>query len=202
MALDHVLQDIPYYRLFLIYDTLGRFDCLDNPALYELANDKRLVKLSGHILRQTTFEEFELWPYDNHRTSGVIHTLTKEVLTEASLFTFERVRKGLERTIGIGLYSRGFAGIIKEGIYGFLQHTFFVAQNHIRRFDFYQALETIVANDHTAIEVIEVGGSKTPSVQRHKRTQFGRDHRNDLHDHPFGEVLPVLLRITESLHYL
>ena len=118
------------------------------------------------------------------------------------MFSFERIRKGFERTIGIGFYGRGFTGIIKEGIHRFLQHTFFVTQNHIRRLNFYQTLETIVTNDYTAIEVIEIGGSKTSPIQRHQRTQFRRNHWNDLHDHPFRVVLPILLRIAERLHYL
>ena len=51
-----------------------------------------------------------------------------------------------------------------------------------------QALQAVVAVDDAAIEVVQVGRREAAAIQRNQRTQVRRDHRNDLHDHPFRTV--------------
>ena len=53
MPLHDVLKDLPDDVVTTIYDTLGALDGLDDTTLDELADDKGLVELSCHILRQT-----------------------------------------------------------------------------------------------------------------------------------------------------
>ena len=40
---------------------------------------------------KSTFMKIQFRTYNNHRTSGIIHTFTKQVLTETSLFSFKTV---------------------------------------------------------------------------------------------------------------
>src|SRR5690606_38492095 len=70
----------------------------------------------------------------------------------------------------------------------FLKHALFVAHDDVGRTQFDQALQTIVAVDDTAVEIVEVGRREAATVERHERTQFRRNHRNDVQDHPLRTV--------------
>src|SRR5665811_32070 len=45
MPFQNVFKDVPHYRLLFIYNFLGGFYCLDNSALDQLTDDKRLCLL-------------------------------------------------------------------------------------------------------------------------------------------------------------
>jgi len=68
------------------------------------------------------------------------------------------------------------AAIVEQSVDRFLEHALFIPNNDVGRVQFDQLLQPVVAVDHAAIEVIEIGRSKTSAIQRHKRTQFRRDH--------------------------
>ena len=53
----------------------------------------------------------------------------------------------------------------KRLIHSFLKHTLFVAEDDFRSLDFEQTLEAIVANEHAAIEVVQVGSGKTATIK-------------------------------------
>lgn len=46
-----------------------------------------------------------------------------------------------------------------------------------------QSLESVVAVDHAAVEVVEVGGREAATVQLDHRAQFRRDHRDGVQHH-------------------
>ncbi len=69
-----------------------------------------------------------------------------------------------------------------------MQHALLIPQDHLRCLDVHQALETIVADDHAAIEVVQVGRSKPAPFKRNKRAKVRRDDRDDVEDHPFRTV--------------
>ena len=48
------------------------------------------------------------------------------------------------------------------------------------------AFQAAVAVDHTAVEIVEVGGGETAALEGNERAQIRRDDREDLEDHPFG----------------
>ena len=58
--------------------------------LFEAANDEWLVQLEGNLFRQSTLMQMQLRTDNNDGTAGVIDTLSEQVLTETSLFSFER----------------------------------------------------------------------------------------------------------------
>ena len=191
MALDDVLQNAPDDRVLAVDDLLRGLDRLDDAALDELADHERLVELGGHVLRNTHLVHLQLGADDDDRTGRVIDTLTQKVLTETSLLALERVGERLERTVRLVLHGIRLARVVEQRIDGLLQHALLVAENHLRSLDLDQALEAVVADDHAAVEVIEVRRGETAAVERHQRAQLGRDHRDDAQHHPFGLVLAV-----------
>ena len=197
VSLYDILQNTPDHGVFPVDDLLCGFHRLHDSALDELADHERLVKFGRHVLRNTHLVHLQLGADDDDRTRRVVDTLTQQVLAETSLLTFQRVGERLERTVRLVLHGIALARVVEQRIHGFLQHTLLVAQDHLRRLDLDQALQTVVTDDDTTVEVVQVGRSETSAVQRHQRAQLGRDHRDDVQHHPFGLVLA--LRRTERL---
>jgi hypothetical protein len=55
--------------------------------------------------------------------------------------------------------------------------------------------QPVVAIDHAAIEVVEIGGREASAVERHQRAQVRRNDRHDVQNHPFG-LVPRVARVT------
>ena len=200
VTLDDVLEDAPDDGVLAVDYLLGRLHRLDDAALDELADDKRLVELGGHILRDTHLVHLQLGADDDDRTGRVVDTLTEQVLTEAALLALERVGERLERAVRLVLHGVRLARVVEERIDGLLQHALLVAQNHLRGLDFNQALESVVADDDATVEVVQVRRGEAAAVERHQRAQFGRDDRDDAQHHPLGPVLAV--RGAERLNHV
>jgi len=66
------------------------------------------------------------------------------------------------------------------------------------RVELEQPLEAVVAIDDATVEVVEVRGRETAAVERHQRAQVGRQHRQDVDDHP----LRVVAGLDEGLDHL
>ena len=81
-----------------------------------------------------------------------------------------------------------------------MKHTLLVAENHFRSLDFDKAFQTVVTDNHTTIEVVEVTGGETAAIEWHEWTQFGWNHWNHSQHHPFWAV--EVLAFAERFHYL
>ena len=90
-------------------------------------------------------------------------------MTETTLLTFQAVGERLQRTVGFALHGTTLTRIVEQRVDSFLEHTFFVAQNHFRRLDFDKAFEAVVANDYAAVKVVEVGSGKASTIEGHER---------------------------------
>src|SRR5947199_348340 len=84
--------------------------------------------------------------------------------------------------------------VVEESVDRLLEHAFLVADDDVGGIQLHEPLQPVVAVDHPSVEVVQVGGRETPTVERHERTQVGRDHRNHLEDHPLGAIAGVLER--------
>ena len=87
IAVNDTFHNIPDTRILTV-DQL--FRCLRiacNFLVYDFIDDKRLEQLNCHFTRQTALIHFQIRSDRDNRTSGEVNTLTKQVLTEASLFT-------------------------------------------------------------------------------------------------------------------
>ena len=89
VTLHDVLENVPDDGFATVDNLLGRLHCLDNAALDEFADDKRLVELGGHQFGQTTFTHLQLRADHDDRTGRVVDTLTEQVLTETTLLTLQ-----------------------------------------------------------------------------------------------------------------
>ena len=142
----------------------------------------------------------QLWAYDDDGAGGVVYTLPEEVLTEASLLPLQAIREGLERAVVVRAYGARLAGVVEERVDGLLEHALLVAKDDLGRLDLDHALEAVVTDDHTTIEVVEVRRSEAATIQRDEWAQIGWDDGEDLHDHPLGAV--DVLGGTEALYDL
>ncbi len=188
MPFHYVLQNIPYHRVFTVNYLFGRFYSFNNAAFNKFPYNERFVEFGGHVLGKPAFMHLQFGSYHDNGTGGIVNTFTKQVLAETALFPFKAVGQRFKSTISFCLNGIRFAGVIEQGIDGFLEHTFFVAQNDLGSFNLDKAFETVVANDHPAVQVIQVRGGKPSPVEGYQRPQIGRNHRDDLHDHPLGFV--------------
>jgi hypothetical protein len=82
----------------------------------------------------------------------------------------------------------GFAGVIKQGINGFLQKSLFVIYDAFGRSDFPHFLEPIVSVDDSAVKVIEVTGGEPSAIQLNHGSQFWGQNWQYFQDHPFRSV--------------
>ena len=202
VRLHHVLEDVPHHGLLGVHNLLGGLHRLDHTPLDHLADDERLVELGGHVLRHAALVELELRSHDDDGTGGVVHTLTEQVLTETALLALEAVGQGLQRAVALRLHGGGLPAVVEQAVHGLLQHPLLVPEDHVRGLDLDQALQTVVPDDDTAVQVIEVGRGETATVERHQRAQLRRNHRDDLDDHPLRLVLHAVVGIPKGLHHL
>ena len=161
---------------------------------FQTTNDKWLEKCQRHLLGKSALVELELRSNHDHGTTGVVHALTKEILTETSALTLKHVGKRLESTVAGPGHGTSVTPVVEKGIDRFLQHALLVSDNDFRSLQLHQVTETIVPVDDTAIEIIQVGSRKAATFQRHQRTKVGRNDRENRHDHPLG----TRVRLEES----
>ena len=197
MAFHDVLQDIPYDGLLAVDDLLGALDSLHDTALDELAYDEGLVELGCHIFGDTALVHLQFGAYDDDRAGRVVDTLAEQILTEAALLALERVAQRLEGAVGVALDCRRLARVVEQRVDGLLQHTLLVAENHVGGLDLDETLQTVVADDDAAVEVVEVRCGESAAVEG---TQLRGDDGHGLEYHPLGLV--AVARCAEALDHL
>ena len=188
MLADDLVEDIPDFRLFLLDQLLGLLDGRGVTLGVEAGVDERLEQFERHLLRQAALVQLQLRTGHDDRTAGIVDALAEQVLAEPALLALQHVGQRLQRTlVGAGDDAAATA-VVEQRVDGFLQHALFVADDDAGRAQLDQPLQAVVAVDDAAIEIVQVGRRETAAVQRNQRTQVRRDHRNDLHDHPFRTV--------------
>ena len=177
---------------FLLLDQLlGLLDGGGVPLRVEPRVDERLEEFQRHLLRQTALMQLELGPDDDDRTAGIIDAFAEQVLPETTLLALEHIGKRFQRTL-VGTGNRSAApAVVEQGIDGFLQHPLLVADDDVRRAQFHQPFEAVVAVDDAAVEVVQVRRREAAAVERHERAQIRRDDRDRLHDHPLRPVAGI-----------
>ena len=91
MTLDNSFKCVPDLRLSTFYSLSCCLYVLSMTALYKYFHYKGLEKFESHLFRKTALIHFKLRTYDDNRTSGIVNTLSKKVLTETSLLALEHV---------------------------------------------------------------------------------------------------------------
>ena len=165
---------------------------------FELVEDEGLEQLQRHQLRQAALMQLQLRADDDDRTARVVDALAQQVLAETAALALDHVGQRLQRTLVGARHRLAAAAVVEQRVDGFLQHPLFVADDDVRRLELEQALQPVVAVDHAAIQVVQVGRREAAAVQRHQRAQFRRQHRQHFQDHPLG----LDARLVERLEHL
>ena len=195
---DNFVQDIPNDSFFALNHLLSGFDGGGQATQFQLAVDERFEQLQRHFLRQTALMQTQVWTYGDNRTTGVVNAFTEQVLAETTLFTFDHIGQRFQRTFVRTGDRTTATTVIQQGVNRFLQHTFFVAYDDIRRSQIQQTFQTVVTVDHATIQIVEVRRRETTTVQRNQRTQIWRQYRQNGQDHP----LRLVARLNESFQQL
>ncbi len=95
MLFDYILQYIPYLRLYPLYHLLRILNVVCSSILHQLFHNKGLKKLDCHLFGQTALVNLKLWSYHDNGTAGIIHTFSKQILTETAGFTLQHIGQGL-----------------------------------------------------------------------------------------------------------
>ena len=188
VALDHGLQAVPHFGLSALHHLAGGLDVVGNTLLHQILHDKGLEQLQSHFLGQTALIHLQLRADDDNRTTGVVNTLAQQVLTEAALLALQHIGKALQCAV-VGAGDRtAAAAVVDQAVHCFLQHTLLVAHDDVGSAQLQQTAQTVVAVDHAAVQVVQVGGGKTAAVQLDHGAQVRRQNRQHIHDHPFRTV--------------
>ncbi len=188
MFFDDAFQHIPDFRSDLFDHSLGALDVMRIALFHQLFHDERLEQFQCHLLRQATLIKFQFRSDDNNRTSGVVDTLTQQVLSETTLLALEHIGQGLERPRARSGDGSAASAVINQRVYRFLQHSLFVADNDVRRAQLQQSVQTVVPVNDSPVQVVEVGGREAAAVELYHRTNIRRNDRDHIHDHPFRTV--------------
>ena len=188
MVLDDLFENVPNHRILLLDQFLGLLDGRAMAALFQAMIDERLEQLERHLLRKTALVQLQFGADHDHRTAGIIDALAEQVLAEAALLAFERIGERLERTVVGAAQHAAAAAVVEQRVDGFLQHALFVAHDHVGRVQLDQLLQPVVAVDHAAVQIVQIGGGETAAIQRHQRTQLRRNHRDHVQNHPLRLV--------------
>ncbi len=191
VLLDDLLEHVPDLGDHRVDHLLGRLDVLHRLALDQPRHDERLEQLERHQLGQAALVEAQLRTGHDDRTAGVVHALAEQVLAEPALLALEHVRERLQRTVARARDGPAAAAVVEQRVDGLLQHALLVVDDDLGRAEVEQPLEPVVAVDHAAVEVVEVGRREATAVELHHRAQLRRDHRHGLQDHVLGLVVRV-----------
>jgi len=88
---DHVFQNGPDLRLFLLDQLLGVFHLVYLAQLLQAFDQIRLEEFHRHVLGDAALIELELRAHGDHRAAGIVHALTQQILPETALLAFELV---------------------------------------------------------------------------------------------------------------
>ncbi|AKA27550.1 hypothetical protein PCL1606_61070 (plasmid) [Pseudomonas chlororaphis] len=195
---DHFGENVPNLRQLALDHLLRGFDGGGQATHFQLAENERFEQLESHFLRQAALVQTQGRTYGNYRTTGVVNTLTEQVLTETTLLTLDHVGQGFQRTLVRTGDSATTTTVVEQCVDGFLQHTLFVAHDDVRSGQIQQALQAVVTVDHSTIQIVEVGSREATAIQRDQWTQVWRQNRQNGQHHPLWQVAGTL----EGFHQL
>ena len=194
---DHLLEDVPHLRLLALHHALGLLDGARQALGVQPRVDERLEQLQRHLLGQAALVQLQVRAHGDHRTARVVDALAQQVLAEAALLALQHVGQRLQRALVGAGDDAAAAAVVEQGVHRLLQHPLLVADDDVGGAQLDQALQAVVAVDHPAVQVVQVGGGEAAAVQRHQRAQLGRDHRHHRQDHPLGLVARLHERLQD-----
>src|SRR5258706_1373960 len=201
---DDLVEDVPDLGPAALDHALGRLDVRGVALVYELTHDERLEELERHLLGQAALVELQLGADHDNGAARVVHALAEQVLTEPALLALEHVGERLQLAVAGAGDRAAEAAVVDQGVDRLLEHPLLVAHDDFGRAELEQPLQAVVAVDHTAVKVVEVGRREPPAIQLNHRAQLGWNDRQDLEHHPrrAGVRLAEVLDDLEALDRL
>src|SRR6185312_2969928 len=114
MVFNDFFENVPNNRILLLYQFLRLLDRGAVTALLQPVINERLEQFERHLLRKAALIQAQLGTDHNHRTAGVINALAEQVLAEASLLSFERVRQRFERAVVGSAKNAAAASVVEQ----------------------------------------------------------------------------------------
>jgi len=197
MLADDLFEDIPDFGALLLDELLGLLDGGRKTLGLKPRIDEGLEKFERHLLGQAALVQLQFGTDHDHRTAGIVHALAEQVLAEPALLALEHVGERLQRALVRSRDDAAAAAVVEQRIDRFLKHALLVADDDVRRAQFHQPLQAVVAVDDAAVEIVQVRGGEAAAIQRNERAQLRRNDRHDGEDHPFGLVAGFDERLDE-----
>ena len=176
-------QNVPYLWTLTLNHALCRLNVLRIVVFYQTFHNEWLEQLQCHQLWKTTLVQLQLRTNNNYRTTGIVNTLTQQVLTETTLLTLEQVAQGLQWTATWASNWAATTTVVEQRVNRFLQHALLVVHDDLRCAEIDHALETVVAVDNATVQVIQVGGRETATVKLNHWAQLWWDHWDRIQNH-------------------
>ena len=184
VILDHVGEHLPHHVGGALGEALGALDVVRMAELNELTHDEWLEEFEGHLLWDAALVQLQLWAHHDDGAARIVDALAEKVLAESPLLPLEHVAERLESVIASAGDGATTSAVVDEGVDRLLEHALLVAHDDFRGAELDETLQPVVAVDHATIEVVQVGGGETATVELHHWAQVWWDHRKDRHDHP------------------
>ena len=195
---DDLFEHVPDLRTRTLDHALGALDVLRVAQVDEALDHERLEQLERHLLGQTALVQLELRADDDDRTTRVVDALAEQVLAEPALLALEHVAQGLERAVAGTRDGTAAAAVVEQCVDGLLQHPLLVVDDDLGSPEVEQTTQTVVAVDHAAVQVVQVGGREAATVELDHRAQLRRDHRHDVEHHGGRRVAGLQERVDDA----
>ena len=192
---DHLFEHVPHNRARTLDHALCGLDVLRVVEIDQSLHDERLEQLERHLLRQTALVQLQLRTDDDHRTTRVVDALAEQVLTETTLLALEHVGQRLQCTVARAGDRTATTAVVEQRVDRFLEHALLVVHDDLGGAEIKQSLQTVVAVDDATVEIVEIRGSETSTIELHHRAQIRRDHRHCIKHHAERAVRGVHERL-------
>ncbi|CAB4894516.1 unannotated protein [freshwater metagenome] len=107
-------------------------------------------------------------------------------MTETTLLALEHVAQRLEGAVAGAGDGTAATAVVEQCVDGLLQHALLVVHDDLGSTEVEQAAQTVVAVDHTTVEVVEVGGGEPATVELNHGTKLRRNDRHHVEHHRGG----------------
>ena len=165
MLANHLGENIPNLGSFALDHFLRGFDRCSQAATLEFAKDKGLEEFERHLFRQAALMQTQSRSYYDDRTTRIVDSLTEQVLTEATLLALNHIRKRLQWALVRTRDCATATAVVQKRVDSFLQHTLFVTHNNVGRIEIEQTLESVITVNDSTIEIVQVRGGETTTVE-------------------------------------
>ena len=127
----------------------------------------------------------QVWAYGNHGTTGVVHTFTQQVLTEAAALPLIMSANDFSGRLLAPVMALPRRPLSNSESTASCNIRFHCADDDVRRMQFQQTFQTVVTvDDATGINRSNPEVAKRPPSNGTNGRKSGWGHRQHIHNHP------------------